>query len=79
MKKRIVFVIPSLDAGGGEKSLVNLLNCLDFTLYDVDLILFKKQGIFLNSVPKEVTIIPIKGDYIRFTKNIFRSLNGSLV
>ncbi|MBX9888371.1 MAG: glycosyltransferase [Flavobacteriaceae bacterium] len=74
MKKKIVFVIPSLDAGGGEKSLVNLLNCLDFTLYDVDLILFKKQGIFLNSVPKEVTIISIQGDYIHFTKNVFRSI-----
>ncbi|MBC5841472.1 glycosyltransferase [Flavobacterium sp. F-380] len=74
MKKKIVFVIPSLDAGGGEKSLVNLLNCLDFTLYDVDLILFKKQGIFLNSVPKEVTIISIQDDYIHFTKNVFRSI-----
>ena len=42
MKKKIVFVIPSLDAGGGEKSLVNLLNCIDFNQYDVDLILLNK-------------------------------------
>lgn len=79
MKKSIVFVIPSLAAGGGEKSLVNLLNCIDFRLYDVDLILFKKQGIFLNSIPKEVTIVPIQGDYIDFTKGLFQSITAFFI
>ncbi|MEL1240105.1 glycosyltransferase [Flavobacterium flavipallidum] len=70
MKKSIVFVIPSLDAGGGEKSLVNLLNCIDFNQYEVDLILLNKKGIFLKSVPAEVNILELNEDYLIFTKNI---------
>lgn len=74
MKKRIVFVIPSLDAGGGEKSLVNLLNCIDFNQYEVDLILLNKKGLFLNSIPHNVSIIKIEGNYIDFTKGLFESV-----
>ena len=28
--KKILFVMPSLDSGGAEKSLVNLLNIIDY-------------------------------------------------
>lgn len=45
-KKEIVFVIPGLAAGGAEKSLVNLLNTIDYSRYNVDLIVFNKSGIF---------------------------------
>lgn len=55
--KKIVFVIESLSLGGAEKSLVTLLQNLDYTLYAVDLIVFNKGGLFEKSVPKEVTII----------------------
>lgn len=57
MKKKLLFVIPSLDAGGAEKSLINLLNQFDFQKYEVDLFLFKNSGLFLNSLPSEVKII----------------------
>lgn len=35
MKKKLLFVIPSLRIGGAEKSYVNLLTELDYTKYDV--------------------------------------------
>jgi glycosyltransferase involved in cell wall biosynthesis len=57
MKKKLVFVIESLHLGGAEKSLVTLLQNLDYSLYEVDLIIFNKEGIFKSSVPKEVTFI----------------------
>lgn len=57
MKKKLLFVIPSLDAGGAEKSLINLLTQFDFQKYEVDLFLFKNSGLFLNSLPSEVKII----------------------
>ena len=63
MKKNIVFIIPSLDAGGAEKSLINLLSVFDYSTYNVDLIMFNKSGLFLNLLPKEVTIIEIKENY----------------
>ena len=37
MKKKVLFIIPSLNAGGAEKSLVNLLNHFNYEEYEVDL------------------------------------------
>lgn len=74
MKKKILFVIPSLEAGGGEKSLVNLLHTIDFDKFQVDLVLLNKSGIFLKLVPNEVTIISLNNDYLTFTKSIFSSV-----
>lgn len=52
-----MFVIPSLKGGGAEKSLVSLLSVLDYEKYDVDLLLFRKEGLFLNSVPPRVRTV----------------------
>lgn len=73
MKKKILFVIPSLDSGGGEKSLINLLNTIDYNLYEVDLVLFKKKGLFLTLVPENVSITEISGNYIHFSKGLLTS------
>ena len=51
--KNILFVMPSLGSGGAEKSLVNLLNLIDYEKYAVDLLLFKREGLFLSQIPKE--------------------------
>ncbi|RXR27736.1 glycosyltransferase [Flavobacterium piscinae] len=67
MKKKLLFVIPSLDAGGGEKSLVNLLNTLDFDCYTVDLLVFQRKGLFLSSIPEAVTLLTPQGHYSVFT------------
>jgi len=73
MKKKLLFVIPSLEAGGGEKSLVNLLNCIDYNLYEVDLVLFSSTGLFLKQVPSEVTLLDLGNEYACFTKSISSS------
>lgn len=57
MKKKILFVIDSLECGGAEKSLVSLLNLIDYDKYDVDLQLYNPNGMFKNLVPKEVNIL----------------------
>ena len=51
-KKNIVFVIPSLGAGGGEKSLVNLLSVLDYSKYNVDLIFKNNYNSSIIFIPK---------------------------
>lgn len=58
MKKKLLFVIPSLDAGGAEKSLVNLLNTIDGDQYSVDLFMFSHQGLFIKQIPEFVCILP---------------------
>lgn len=59
MKKRILFVIESLNIGGAEKSLSTLLNLLDYDLFDVDLQLFSFGGAFEDFIPQEVNILPL--------------------
>lgn len=44
MKKNILFVIDSLNIGGAERSLVTLLNSLDYNKFNIDLQLFQYNG-----------------------------------
>lgn len=55
--KKILFVMQSLYNGGAERSLVNLLNEIPNDKYDIDLLLFKQEGTFLNQVPDSVKIL----------------------
>ncbi|RAR51146.1 glycosyltransferase [Flavobacterium lacus] len=73
MKKKLLFVIPSLDAGGGEKGLVNLLNTIDFDSYEVDLLAFQPKGLFFSSIPKQVNVLTIQGNYADFTSGLVNS------
>lgn len=57
--KKIVFVIESLHLGGAEKSLVTLLQNLDPKVFDIDLIIFNKKGLFRNFVPDYVNCIEL--------------------
>ncbi|GIM28741.1 glycosyl transferase [Clostridium polyendosporum] len=59
MKKNILFIIPSLCAGGGERSLLNLLNEIDYKLYNVDLFLLNHNGMFMEFIPREVNVVPL--------------------
>lgn len=54
--KKIYFVIPSLGGGGAERVLVHLLRGLDSRKFDVNVVLFKKEGIYLDDVPGTVAI-----------------------
>lgn len=74
MKKKLLFVIPSLDAGGAEKSLVNLLNTIDLKRYEVDLFTFKEKGFFDDLVPTTVNRISLPKNLIKFQKGLFRSV-----
>lgn len=73
--KKIVFVMPSLSAGGGEKSLINLLMHIDYSQYEVDLFLFKHDGLFMELVPKEVRILQLPPHYEQFALPIWQSLH----
>ena len=56
MKKKILFAAYTLDVGGIETALVNLLNEL-IEKYDITLVLEKKQGIFLSDLNYRINII----------------------
>ena len=57
MKKRILFIIDSLNCGGAEKSLISLLPLLDYDRLDVNLLIFKRGGVFEKYIPSQVRVI----------------------
>ena len=59
MKKKLLFVIESLTLGGAEKSLVTLLKLLDYSRYEVDLLLFAQGGAFQQLLLPEVNLLPV--------------------
>lgn len=66
MKKDVLFVINNLNCGGAEKSLISLLNTMDYSRYNVDLFLFKHEGLFLNKIPKQVNVLEEPSEYQLF-------------
>ena len=66
MKKRILFIMPSMFIGGAERSLLGLLSAIDYEKYEVSLFLFRHEGDFLHLIPKQVHIIPPIAEYATF-------------
>lgn len=63
MKKKILFLIHTLQVGGAEKVLVNLVNKLDKEKYDVTVMTVINTGVFRNELQKDVkykTIFNVK-------------------
>lgn len=55
--KKLLFSAYSLEVGGIEKALVTLLNKLQEKGYEITLVLEKKEGIFLEEVNPQISII----------------------
>ena len=64
--KKILFSAYSLDVGGIETALITLLKYL-VKEYDITLVLEKKQGIFLEDLPKEVKVITYTPSNVKIT------------
>lgn len=57
MKKKLLFVNGHLGVGGVEKSLVDLLRSIDYSKYEVDLLLLEQKGYYNKMIPSSVNII----------------------
>ncbi|ULL13897.1 glycosyltransferase [Paenibacillus sp. H1-7] len=79
MKKKLLFIMPSLTSGGGEKSLVTLLNKIDFDRYDVDLFLLVHEGLFMEYIPPQVRLLPLTDTYRLFSLPLFESFRKLLL
>ncbi len=58
--KRVALFIPSLHGGGAERVMVSLANGLAAKGLDVDLVLARKAGVYLNDVSPEVSIVDLR-------------------
>lgn len=55
-KRKILITSVHMGIGGIETVLVNFLKNIDYKKYDVDLVLYKKIGVNLDKIPKEVKV-----------------------
>ena len=79
-KRKILFVYYTMMLGGSTTSLLSLLQSFDYSRFDVDLLLYRNEGPYLDYIPKEVHLLPPACIYTSNTKKVLKSLlNGSLV
>ncbi len=80
-EKKILFVIHSLEEGGAERVLINLLKRFDYKRYEVDLCVVEKRGIYFGELPHQVKVVSLFNSelisklfrvlHIRFNINYF--------
>ena len=69
-KKSIFIAIQYLEIGGAERSLIGLLNAIDYSKFDVDLFVYKHTGEFLKLVPDQVRLLPENKRYAALSQPI---------
>lgn len=69
-KKKILITSFDLAIGGVERSLIGLLNNIDYKKYDVDLVLFKHGGEFFPFLPEGPNLISEIPQYSTFRSSI---------
>ena len=83
-KKRLVFFGYTMDMGGAERALINVLNVL-IKYFEIDLFLIKAEGVLMDDIPKGVNVHAIRKNtfiyalfrYIPFfRKKIINKLTG---
>lgn len=56
MKKKVLFMVSSMNIGGVEKSLLSLLSVIPKDKYDVTILTLEKKGGFLGYIPSHIRI-----------------------
>ena len=67
--KKLLFAVKNMNIGGVEKSLLSLLNTVDRTQYEVDLLLLENYGGFMAEIPDWVNVI-ICDDYAKIRDEV---------
>lgn len=70
-KKRILISIYYMEIGGVERSLLGLLDSIDYNHYDVDLFIHRHTGEFMCLIPDKVNILPQNTKYATFSRPIY--------
>ena len=63
--KKLLFMNGHLNPGGVEKSLLDILRNLDYSKYEVELLLLEELGSYADLLPKEVSVrlVDLHGTY----------------
>lgn len=80
MKKKVLITMHSMPIGGAERILCDILQRLDYKVYDITLLLYNNVGELLNAVPRQVSVkslygVPRYSLYSRLREKLFGCLN----
>jgi len=74
---KIALFIPTLDGGGAQRVALNLAEGFINRGYEVDLLLVKKEGVLLNSIPEGVNLVSFNKTRTLFSiPNLFKVFWG---
>ena len=62
-KKKIIITMKTMNIGGAERSLLGLLNAIDYDQYDVYLKLYHHIGEFMKYIPNSVRLLAEEKKY----------------
>lgn len=68
--KKVLIASFDMEVGGVERSLISMLDNFDYKNYQVDLMLYRHQGDFMNLVSKNVNLLEEIEQYTTFRKSI---------
>ena len=71
-RKRILFLLPSLNGGGAERVVLTLLQHMDRNRFEPILVLMEEKGRYLGLVPEGIEVIDLQASQARYA--IFRIL-----
>jgi len=66
MKKKILFIIPSMRGGGSERVISTILNYLSRDRFEIILVLLQKEGKYLDELPNDIEIIDLDVKQARY-------------
>lgn len=69
-KKKMLITSFDMAIGGVERSLIGLLSSIDYSKYDVELMLFKHEGELFPLLPKEPKLLKEIQEYTTFRKSV---------
>ena len=72
---KLLFAIHYLELGGAERSLIGLLDVLDYNRVDVDLFVYTHRGELMKMIPPQVHLLPEIPEYVQIErplKEVFR-------
>jgi glycosyltransferase involved in cell wall biosynthesis len=55
-RRKICFVLPSLNGGGAERAAVQILNALDSAVWERSMYLFRREGPYLQEVDRHIAL-----------------------
>ena len=70
MKKRIFIAMHYMELGGAEMSLIGLLHALDYSRFDVDLMIYSHRGELMEMIPPDVRLLPEMPEYAQIERPI---------